>query len=110
MKNRTFLPGDDAHCLKTVALRSVRAIAHRGEKYTIIAAKQGCCGQMIDIGYHHHAEITIICSLCGTRTQQQAPIYIPSRFFVVATIPQDALSLMMERLERGFAYLDIVRR
>lgn len=110
MKNRTFLPGDEAHCLKTVALRSVRAIAVRGEKYAVISTKQGCCGQSIDIGYNHPKEITIICSRCGAKTQEKAPIYIPSRYFVVALIPQDALSLMVQKMERGFAYLDIVRK
>lgn len=110
MKQNTFLPGDDAHCLKTVALRSNKAIARRGEKYAVISTKQGCCGQLIDIGYHHPTEITIICSLCGARTHEGFPVWVPSRYFRVVQVEQDDLSLMMESLEREFAFLDGFRK
>lgn len=106
---KALLAGDKVRARTTILLKPRIHVAIKGQTYHVRAVKEGCCGQLVDIGYDHFALVVNICSKCRRRREEKSPLWIPATHFRSIPSGGDALQRKIDDLERDFVYLDLSR-
>ena len=97
--------GDVVRCIKTLRIdptKSGKVIKHN-ILYVARSVKTICCQPLVDIGYEHHTPIVTTCSCCGKISKPSTKLYIPIHYFIKARSQKDALTKLLDKLERQFA-------
>ena len=103
---KALLSGDHVRARTTILLKPNIQVAIKGRSYRLHAVKQGCCGQLVDIGYSHFAFVVNICSKCQRRRKEKSPLWIPAHHFKpISSGCHRTLEQKLKDLERVFVYL-----
>lgn len=107
---KALMTGDHVRARRTILLRPNIKVAIKGQVYHLRAVKQGCCGQLVDIGYDHFTFVVNICAQCLRRRKEKSPLWIPATHFKpIRSKRSDELERMVSDIERDFIFLDLSR-
>ncbi len=107
---KALIAGDHVRARRTIMLKPSIKVAIKGEAYRLRAVKQGCCGQLVDIGYDHFIPIINVCAKCLRRREEKSPLWIPASYFrALRPNDPDRLEQKIKELERDFVFLDLSR-
>lgn len=102
---KSITSGDVVRCTKTLRIDPTKSgkVIKRGILYMARSIKTICCQPLVDIGYEHHTSIVTTCSCCGKIGKPSTKLYIPTHYFIKARSQKDALTKLLDKLERQFA-------